>query len=182
MFRKEQRCYAEKRNTKSTSKGSSDRTLHSTAVPGFSLHSEEESDSTVARGVHCQRSVPEPDLPTSVTSSSSQIWDRVLGVMLGVTIKALCHHFWCLSRSPRSSTAAMDTIPRFPTHPAASLHLIWKLNFIPTQNGGVTVYGSQPPAPPKKQTKSLTKLNKTTHYHQSHLLLHLSLESFPVSP
>lgn len=103
-LRKEQRCFAEKRNTKSVSKGSSDGTLYSMAVPGFSLHSEEQNDSTIAMGVHCQGSVPEPDPPTLVTSSSFQMWDGVLGVMLGVTMKALCHHSWCFSRSPHSSS------------------------------------------------------------------------------
>lgn len=47
MLRKEQRCYAEKRSTESVSKGSSDGTLYSMAVPGFSLHSEEQNDSTL---------------------------------------------------------------------------------------------------------------------------------------
>lgn len=119
MLRKDQRCCAEKRNTKSVSKGGSDRTLYSMAVPGFSLHSEEDSDRTIAGGVHGQGSAPEPD-PRHISDfqfNSDVGWGSgVLGVMLGVTMIVLCHQSQRLSRNPHSSRRN----PRFPTHPAAS--------------------------------------------------------------
>lgn len=93
---------------------------------------------------------------TSVTSSSIPMWGGVLGVMLGVTMTVLCHQSQRLSRNPHSTGSTPAFLPIL-----LPQGLIWKLNFISTQNGGVTAYGTQPPAPPQKQqAKSLTNQAK----------------------